>query len=65
MPTTTAAEWEAEIERLAQELWEADPGNHANPARRFQDDYNHRQDQYRAMARAALGIKDEPQDPRP
>jgi len=57
---TTEAEWAAEIERLAADLWKADPANRNSPARRFTDDYLHRQDTYRAMARAALGIQDEP-----
>lgn len=49
-----------QITGLAATLWAADPGNQANPARRFQDDYAHRQDQYLAMARAALGLTDQP-----
>lgn len=58
----TDADLDAAIEDLATRLWAGDPGNQANPARRFQDDYTHRQDQYRAMARVALGLNDEPQD---
>lgn len=55
-----------QITGLAATLWAADPGNQASPAQRFQDDYAHRQDQYLAMARAALGLTDQPQrkDPR-
>lgn len=49
-----------QITSLAATLWQADPGNQASPAQRFQDDYAHRQDQYLAMARAALGITDQP-----
>lgn len=49
-----------QITNLAATLWQADPGNQASPAQRFQDDYAHRQDQYLAMARAALGITDQP-----
>lgn len=58
----TDADLDAAIEDLATRLWTGDPGNQNNPARRFQDDYTHRQDQYRAMARVALGLNDEPQD---
>lgn len=49
-----------QITSLAATLWQADPGNQNSPAQRFQDDYAHRQDQYLAMARAALGLQDEP-----
>lgn len=50
-----------QITGLAATLWQADPGNQASPAQRFQDDYAHRQDSYLAMARAALGLTDQPQ----
>ena len=55
----TKAELEAEIEACAQDLWKADPGNNT-PARTFSEDYASAQDRYRAMARAALGLHDEP-----
>lgn len=58
----TDADLDAAIHNLAARLWAGDPGNHNNPARNFSEDYTHRQDQYRAMARVALGLNDEPQD---
>jgi len=57
----TKADLEAEIEACARDLWKADPGNNTS-ARSFDEDYLERQDRYRAMARAALGLTDEPKD---
>ena len=52
------------IEALAEQLWKHDTG-YTSPAQRFQDDYTHQQDRYRGLARVALGLTDEPKDPRP
>lgn len=49
-----------DVEELAADLWKADPANEGNPAREFAHDYAHRQDSYLKMARAALGISEEP-----
>lgn len=49
-----------DVEELAADLWKADPANEGNPAREFAHDYANKQDAYLKMARAALGIKDEP-----
>lgn len=49
-----------DVEELAADLWKADPKNHGNPAGRFENDYAASQDRYLTMARAVLGISEEP-----
>lgn len=49
-----------DVEELAADLWKADPANEGNPAREFAHDYANKQDAYLKMARAALGISEEP-----